>query len=210
MKKVTKSVNCLGIEVGHDVEFCKKNNWDNKVEQIQRLLIQWNKRHLTIFGKIIVIKTLALSQITYSATNTHIPDYVLPRLNTIVYNFLWENKKRIKRKTLIGKFEDGGIEMIDINSYFKAIKVTWIKRLMNSDSNWSVIGNHLINQFDGKNLLLRITTSDNNYNNNLSVLYKQIFHACIRTNKLEYGEINSEHTLLRQPIWHNIHITYSV
>ena len=98
--------------------------------------------------------------------------------------------------------------MIDINSYFKAIKVTWIKRLMNSDSNWSVIGNHLINEFGGRNLLLRITTSDNNYINNLPVLYKQIFQACISTNKLEHCEINSEHTLLRQPIWHNIHIQY--
>ena len=90
--------------------------------------------------------------------------------------------------------------MIDINSYFKAIKVTWIKRLMNSDLNWSVIGNHLINQFGGRNLLLRITTSDNNYINNLPVFYKLIFQACISTNKLEHSEINSEHTLLRQPI----------
>ena len=146
-KKVAKSVNCLGIEVGHDLELCEKINWANKIEKIERLLIQWKKRHLTIFRKIIVIKTLALSQIIYSATNTHIPDYVIPRLNTIVYNFLWENKERIKRKTLIGKFEDGGVEMIDINSYFMAIKVTWIKRLMNSESNWSVIGNHSINQF---------------------------------------------------------------
>ena len=87
-KKVTKSVNCLGIEVGHDAELCEKINWANKIEKIQRLLIQWKKRHLAIFGKIIVIKTLALSQIIYSATNTHIPDYVIPRLNTIVYNFL--------------------------------------------------------------------------------------------------------------------------
>ena len=29
-KKVTKSVNCLGIEVGHDVELCEKFNWANK------------------------------------------------------------------------------------------------------------------------------------------------------------------------------------
>ena len=207
-KKVAKSVNCLGIEVGHDLELCEKINWANKIEKIQRLLIQWKKRHLTIFGKIIVIKTLALSQIIYSATNTHIPDYVIPRLNTIVYNFLWENKERIKRKTLIGKFEDGGIEMIDINSYFIAIKVTWIKRLMNSESNWSVIGNHSINQFGGRNLLLRITTSDINYINNLPVFYKQIFQACISTNKLEHRNIKSEYILLRQPIWHNIHIQY--
>ena len=207
-KKVAKSVNCLGIEVGHDLELCEKINWANKIEKIQRLLIQWKKRHLTIFGKIIVIKTLALSQIIYSATNTHIPDYVIPRLNTIVYNFLWENKERIKRKTLIGKFEDGGVEMIDINSYFLAIKVTWIKRLINSESNWSVIGNHSINQFGGRNLLLRITTSDINYINNLPVFYKQIFQACISTNKLEHRNIKSEYILLRQPIWHNIHIQY--
>ena len=76
----------------------------------------------------LVVVKYALSQIIYFATNTHIPDYVIPRLNTIVYNFLWENKEIIKRKTLIGKFEDGGVEMIDINSYFMAIKVTWIKR----------------------------------------------------------------------------------
>ena len=73
-KKVPKSVNCLGIEVGHDAELCEKINWANKIEKIQRLLIQWKKRHLTIFGKLIVSKSLALSQIIYSATNTLILD----------------------------------------------------------------------------------------------------------------------------------------
>ena len=33
-KKGTKSVNCLGIEAGHDVELCNKINWENKVEKI--------------------------------------------------------------------------------------------------------------------------------------------------------------------------------
>ena len=79
---------------------------------------------------------------------------------------------------------------------------------MSSESNWSVIGNHLINQFGGRNLLLRITTSDINYINNLPVLYKQIFQACISTNKLEHRNIKSEYILLRQTIWHNIHIQY--
>ena len=91
--------------------------------------------------------------------------------------------------------------MIDINSYFKAIKVTWIKRLMSSGSNWSVIGNHLLNQFGGRNLFLKITTNNNNYINNLPVFYKQIFQTCIITNKLEYSEVHSQHTLLRQPVY---------
>ena len=45
-KKVAKSVNCLGIEVGHDLELCEKINWANKIEKIQRLLIQWKKATL--------------------------------------------------------------------------------------------------------------------------------------------------------------------
>ena len=44
-----------------------------------------------------------------------------------------------------------------------------------NESNWSVIGNHLINQFGGRNLLLRITISDTNYINNLPVIYKKNF-----------------------------------
>ena len=62
---------------------------------------------------------------------------------------------------------------------------------------------HLINQFGRHILLLRITTSDINYINNLPVFHKQIFQACISTNKLEHCDIKSEYTLLRQPIWHN-------
>ena len=76
-KKVTQSVNCLGMEVGHDAKLYEKINWANKIGKIQRLLIQWKKRYLTIFGKIFVIKTLTLSQIIYSATNTLISDYVI-------------------------------------------------------------------------------------------------------------------------------------
>ena len=79
---------------------------------------------------------------------------------------------------------------------------------MSSESNWSVIGNHLINKFGGRNLLLRITTSDINYINNLPAFYKQIFQASISTNKLEHRDRKSEYILLRQPIWHNIHIQY--
>ena len=71
---------------------------------------------------------------------------------------------------------------------------------MSSDSNWSVIGNHLINQFGGRNLLLRITTSVINYINNLTVFYKQVFQECISTNKLQHRDIKSEYTLLQQPI----------
>ena len=34
-----------------------------------------------------------------------------------LYVYIQENKEIIKRKTLIGKFENGGVEMIDIKLF---------------------------------------------------------------------------------------------
>ena len=33
----------------------------------------WNARHLTLFGKLMIIKALGLSQIIYSASNLGVP-----------------------------------------------------------------------------------------------------------------------------------------
>ena len=54
-------------------------------------------------------------------TNTAEIDNFIQKLNKILYTYLWDKKERIKRNTLIGKIEWGGIEMLDIQSHFIAI-----------------------------------------------------------------------------------------
>ena len=39
-----------------------KLNWDDKIEKLKRILDNWRKRNLTFFGKVTVLKSLALSQ----------------------------------------------------------------------------------------------------------------------------------------------------
>ena len=42
-----------------------------------------------------------------------------------------KKRDRIQRKTLIGKLEKGGINIVDIESKFQAAKASWVKRITN-------------------------------------------------------------------------------
>ena len=92
-------INCLGIYIGHDNDLCNQKNWHEKLDKIQSVLNQWKRRNLTMLGKIIVMKSLAISKITYSVTNTAEIDNFIQKLNKILYTYLWDKKERLKRNT---------------------------------------------------------------------------------------------------------------
>lgn len=140
-----KPFKCLGIYVGHDKAECERLNWEDKIKAIERLLASWKRRDLTIFGKITIIKALAISKITHVAQNTTIPDNTIKHLNKILFGFIWGKKDRIRRKILCNDILNGGVGMIDIKSYFEALKATWINRLiLHKHANWALFGYNAI------------------------------------------------------------------
>ena len=55
---------------------------------------------------------------------------------------------KVKRNTLIGDFEKGGLKMIDIESYFISLKASLVSRLADSKfSNWKLIPLKYLNVF---------------------------------------------------------------
>ena len=62
----------LGVHFSTNTEIVPAINYECKLPEIQKLLNAWSKRHLTPLGKIAVIKSLAVSKITYLTMN--IPD----------------------------------------------------------------------------------------------------------------------------------------
>jgi hypothetical protein len=69
------------------------------------------------------------------------PDKFVEEIIDISYNFIWNNKPdKIKRKTLIADYENGGQKMLDIPSFLKAQKVMWVKRLIKTDNaSWKAV-----------------------------------------------------------------------
>ena len=47
------------------------------------------------------------------------------------YNFLWNDKdNKIKRNIIINDYSEGGLKMIDIDSFNRSLKAKWIKKYL--------------------------------------------------------------------------------
>ena len=151
------SVRYLGIHIGHNAELCYQKNWQDKIKNLQKLLRSWQHRNLTLFGKIIVLKALALPKLVYSATLLPIPNNVIKDITKICYSYLWI-KERVRRNTIIGDLEEGGANMLDVESHFKALKANWVSRiLLSNDRLWAVFARFYCNYFGKDYLVLNMS-----------------------------------------------------
>ena len=98
-------------------------------------------RGLSVEDKVLVFKTLGISKMQYLAQMTLIPEHIAQKLIDIQEQFLWKNgKPKIKHSTLIADHKDGGLKVVDIDSKFRALKLTWLKRLCDDNEYpWKII-----------------------------------------------------------------------
>ena len=128
----------LGIIFSTNLSEVLKKNYEGLDIKIKRTLSMWRRRYLTIFGKITIIKALALSKLTYFLINLpRPPDHLLEKISQECFKFIWNgNRDKIKRKVMVKKIEEGGVEMTDLKYFEKALKLTWIKRMLMPRNAW--------------------------------------------------------------------------
>ena len=114
----------LGVWISTLEDSSRHFNFIEKVEKIKSILDNWSARRLTLLGKITTIKALAVSQIVYILSSLPTPSDILKTINSILYDFLWNGKgDKIKRTTMINKYEKGGLKMLDIYSFNESLKM---------------------------------------------------------------------------------------
>ena len=132
----TKQVNYLGVEIGPLMPNMAELNYAVKVNKLKNLLNPWVKRGLTPFGRIHLIKSMALSRLVYLMSVLEKPcTRLLKEIETIMFNFIWNGKKdRIKRTTMKNIFSRGGLQVPDPSAQADSLKITWIKKIMNENN----------------------------------------------------------------------------
>ena len=103
--------------------------------------------------KILVLKSLAASQLTYILAPLTTDDKTLKEINDLFYTFLWNNKgDKIKRNIMINDYGKGGLKMIDIFSYNKSLKTTWIMKYLDDENSgkWKLFLEKELEKYDGK------------------------------------------------------------
>ena len=95
-------------------------------------------RCLSIKGKITVINTLAIFPLLYLGNVIYVPPQVITEGNDIIIYFLRDGKPpKIAYNVLIQSIKKGGVKLIDFESKIKALKIGYVKRLLdNSLGKW--------------------------------------------------------------------------
>ena len=139
--KAIDSIKINGIQLLFDMEKIRKVNFEKTVKAVSNQLMSWSQRHLSILGKILIVKTFGLSQILYVASCLKFSKPEETKLNELIYKFIWNknmhlNKApdRIKRDILEKNIQSLGFGMIDYRKVVSSIRIKMVIRLLSSNS----------------------------------------------------------------------------
>ena len=129
-------IKSLGVYYTYDDADFIKLNFHNRLSKMKTLVDMWKCRGLTHFGRVTIVKSLILPIMTYIFSVLSTPKQIITELNTLMFSFIWKGKDKVKRNSTYSKYENGGLEMIDIETYIMSLRLSWLKRLCIPDKKW--------------------------------------------------------------------------
>ena len=97
----TSSYNVLRIELGC-AQICRHKNFSQKITKIITNLTIWKQRRLTIIGKVLVAKSMGMSNLIYSISCVECPEAELQEAQRQLNRFIWADKpNKIQYNTMI-------------------------------------------------------------------------------------------------------------
>ena len=129
----------LGIKFDSYLEKMEKN-FDEKMDEIDNVINNWQYRNLTPLGRCCIAKTLLLSKLSHLAIV--LPSLKSDKINIIerkLYNFIWQGSDKVARKVAKIPITLGGLNFPDIKASWKAFKMAWFRRIVRSDAKWKLI-----------------------------------------------------------------------
>ena len=200
-----KKVKALGVWLSTDPDLTVSLNYKDKLDKIKTILECWKLRRLSLLGKITVLKSLVASQLTYIFSPFHANNKVIKEINGLFYNFLWNDKgDKIKRNVMINDYPEGGLKMIDIESFNKSLKAIWIKKYrdMENQGGWKTFLDFELRKYGG----IAIFTGNLNKKDTSAIKISDPF---IKEVMEIWSEVNFEQAIVtedhffRSSLWYN-------
>ena len=128
----------LGLTMDVNLENLEQN-FRTAWEEITKSVGIWKRRTTTPLGRLVVLKTLLLSKLTFFAILMETPDEnTIKLINNQFNQFVWNCKvNKISHERMTSSIQNGGLNMIDIGQFWKSLKVSWIRRGIDSQMTWA-------------------------------------------------------------------------
>ena len=149
--KWCKTVKALGVHYTYNREELIQKNFYDKIADIKKQIHLWSWRSLSLLGKVSIIKSLLLPKLTYIFSILPTPPEFIVLLQKMIYQFLWKGPDKIARRAVINTFDNGGLDVTDLESSIKSLRLAWISKLCSSNSlpPWKCYITHLLKPFGG-------------------------------------------------------------
>jgi len=196
----------LGIIFSTTLEDLFELNYLPKKDKLINILKVWAMRYLTPIGKIVILKSLALSQFIFLlSVLPSPPQQFLKSIEDIVYAFIWDKKPdKISRQTIIGDYSQGGLKMFHFPSIISGLKIAWVKRYLNdhNQGKWKCFFRHHLQHFGGNliwscNMNVKEKKLDSIQNTFINNIVKEWCQFTFTT------DINNTNQIRMQCIWNN-------
>ena len=192
-------VRTLGIFVSYDENANEKRNFTLKVQKLITNLDIWRSRNLSLFGRVLITKSLGIPHLIYSMSMLVTPSEIVSSATTSLFDFIWCKKPdKIKRQVMYQDYVDGGLRVPNMEVMAKSLKLAWISRFLSTDvllrkENWKAIPYHFFREHGGLNFLLRCNYDKKFFNQiDLPPFYQQILWYFLELKTLYENDIGQE------------------
>ena len=114
-------------------------NFIARLDGVVKLINLWPSRGLSIYGKVIIIKSLIIPKFVDLFSLLPVPKAVVHELNSLLLKFLWKGTNKVTRssKVTINEYENGGSKTIDVENMIKSLRLAWMKGIFEG-GHWSI------------------------------------------------------------------------
>ena len=147
----------LGINFSNEYKATDiTGNIEPSIEKLKRVCSLWSKRHLSLIGKITILKSFGLSLFINLMQSIGICEQKLIEIQSICFRFIWKRDyndkrahERVKRKIICLEKENGGLDMFNILNFQKSFYLSWALKLWKSNEKWTYIPKLMFNKVGG-------------------------------------------------------------
>ena len=133
----TDKTRILGINISNNYETMIKDNYEEVLTKMYKVLSAWKSRSMTMIGKIQIVNTLVMSLFTHKFSCMFSPpSNFYEKVKEGIKAFLWKKSKKgkiiakIRYTTLIQGIAQGGLKLVDVENKNISCKMSWMHKLL--------------------------------------------------------------------------------
>ena len=174
--EIVNEFKMLGLTFDNKLESMEQN-WDKCLRKMSKIKNFWSILGLSVPGKITIIKTFLLPQITYLGTVLTPPENVINDIEKLITGFINQNSRVAKNK-IFSSADNGGLGIPNVRDFLKSMDILLFKKSLKINDTWT-------NELHRSS----ICTNDRFYfNNNIDFSTNPILHRIIASYK-EFSQL---------------------